>query len=76
MLEIVACLMAVAVVLLFVIAKLLSELVAELKSFQELLWSQSEEPELTTDNDAVRQYISQMLDADIELQRRKFWNGH
>lgn len=76
MLEIVACLMAVAVVLLFVIAKLLSELVAELKSFQELLWSQSEEPELTTDNEAVRQYISQMLDADIELQRRKFWNGH
>ena len=76
MLEVVVCLTAVAVVLLFVIAKFLSELATELKSFQELLWSQSQEPELTTDNEAVRQYISQMLDADIELQRRKFWNGH
>ena len=76
MLEVVMCLATVAIVLLFVIAKFLSDLVAEIKSFQELLWSQSEEPELTTDNEAVRQYISQMLDADIELQRRKFWNGH
>ena len=74
MLEVVACLTAVAVCLLYFIAKLLVEFKRELINIQELLWSQKEdEPD---QEQLVRQYIGQMLDNDIELQRRKFWNGH
>ena len=73
MLEVVACLTAVAVCLLYFIAKLLVEIKHQLISFQELLWSQEDEPDK---EQLVRQYIGQMLDNDIELQRRKFWNGH
>lgn len=74
MLEVVACLTAVTVCLLYFIAKLLVEIKHELINIQELLWSQKEdEPD---QEQLVRQYIGQMLDNDIELQRRKFWNGH
>lgn len=74
MLEVVACLTAVAIGLLYLIYRALVNIDNELINIQELLWSQKEnEPD---QEQLVRQYIGQMLDNDIELQRRKFWNGH
>lgn len=79
MLEVVAWFAAAILVLLICIAKFCHEVVVELRSLQELLWSKIDEPveEPTPEQiQEVHRMINHMFEVELAKQRSKFWNGH
>ena len=78
MLEVVAWFAAAILVLLICIAKFCHEVVVELRSLQELLWSKIDKPIDQPTQEQVEEFnrIIHHIEVELAKQRSRFWNGH